>query len=172
MWGEKEDGSSQIADRSWKMKTGKSANRVLTFEDLEAWQRARRLVNSLYTLTRLRSLSKDFRLCSQIQAAAVSIMSNVAEGFERIHLQEKIQFYNVARGSAGEVRSLLYVISDNFGEVAAEAEQLREETNRVGKLVTGLLNSTVRRRGIASQAIFSLLSPISYLLTSISHQLR
>jgi hypothetical protein len=66
-------------------------------------------------LTRLGHLSKDFRLCSQIQAAAVSIMSNVAEGFERSHIQEKIQFYNVARGSVGEVRSLLYVISDNFG---------------------------------------------------------
>ena len=154
------------------MKTGKSGNRVLTFEDLEAWQRARRLVNSLYALTRLGHLSKDFRLCSQIQAAAVSIMSNVAEGFERSHIQEKIQFYNVARGSAGEVRSLLYVISDNFAEAAAEAEDLREETNRVGKLVTGLLSSTVRRRGIASQAIFALLSPISYLLTSISHHLR
>ena len=82
-----------------------------------------------------------------------------------------VECYNVARGSAGEVRSLLYVISDNFAEAAAEAEDLREETNRVGKLVTGLLSSTVRRRGIASQAIFALLSPISYLLTSISQLL-
>ena len=48
-------------------------------------------------------------------------MSNIAEGFERTHLQEKIQFYNIARGSAGEVRSLLYVISDNFPEAEAEA---------------------------------------------------
>ena len=59
------------------MKTDKLASRVLTFEDPESWQRARRLVNSLYALTRIGSLSKDFRLCSQIQAAAVSIMSNV-----------------------------------------------------------------------------------------------
>ena len=153
------------------MKTGKSGNRILTFEDLEAWQRARRLVNLLYALTRLGGLSKDFRLCSQIQAAAVSIMSNVAEGFERTHLQEKIQFDNIARGSAGEVRSLLYVISDNFAEAAAEAKNLLEETNRVEKLITGLLNSTVKRRGIASQALLSLLIPISYLLTSISHHL-
>ena len=153
------------------MKASKSENRVMTFEDLEAWQKARRLVNSLYALTRLGSLSKDFRLCSQIQAAAVSIMSNVAEGFERTHLQEKIQFCNIARGSAGEVRSLLYVISDNFAEAAAEAKNLLEETNSVGKLVTGLLNSTVRRRGIASQALLSLLIPISFLLTPISHRL-
>ncbi len=49
----------------------------MTFEDLEAWQQARRLVNSIYALTRTRELAKDFRLCSQMQSAAVSIMSNV-----------------------------------------------------------------------------------------------
>ena len=130
---------------------------------------ARRLVNAIYVLTRLSKVSGDFRLCSQVQAAAVSIMSNIAEGFERTHLQEKIQFYNVARGSAGEVRSLLYVVSDNFAEATAEAERLRDEVTRVGKLVTGLLNSTVRRRGIVTACDpRSLLSSISYLLTSIS----
>lgn len=149
------------------MKTGIRKDSVFTFEDLEAWQMARQLVNSLYALARLKSLSADFRLCSQFQAAGVSIMSNVAEGFERTHLQEKIQFYNVARGSAGEVRSLLYVVSDNFAEAAPQAECLREEAKKVGKLVSGLLNSTVRRRGIVPRSIVSLLSPISYLLTSI-----
>ena len=135
------------------MKTENRKERVSSFEDLEAWQMARQLVNSLYRLTRLKSLATDFRLCSQVQAAGVSIMSNTAEGFERTHLQEKIQFYNVARASAGEVRSLLYVLSDNFAEAAAEAERLRDEVTRVGKLVTGLLNSTVRRRGIAARGI-------------------
>src|SRR6266446_7880577 len=154
------------------MKTGNWKDRVLSFEDLESWQMSRQLVNSLYRLTRLKSLATDFRLCSQIQAAGVSIMSNTAEGFERTHLQEKIQFYNVARGSAGEVRSLLYVVSDNFAEPAREAERLRDEVTRVGKLVTGLLNSTVRRRGIVPRAILAVLSPISYLLTSISFHLR
>ena len=128
---------------------------------------ARQLVNSLYALARLKSLSKDLRLCSQFQAAGVSIMSNIAEGFERTHLQEKIQFYNVARGSTGEVRSLLYVVSDNFPEASVDSERLREEAKIVGKLVTGLLNSTVRRRSAVSGAILALLTPISYLLTSI-----
>ena len=91
---------------------------------------ARRLVNAIYVLTRLSKVSGDFRLCSQVQAAAVSIMSNIAEGFERTHLQEKIQFYNVARGSAGEVRSLLYVVSDNFVEATGEAERLRDDVSR------------------------------------------
>ena len=132
------------------MKTENRKERISSFEDLEAWQMARQLVNSIYALTRVKSLAVDFRLCSQVQAAGVSIMSNIAEGFERTHLQEKIQFYNVARGSAGEVRSLLYVISDNFAE-AAEAERLRQETTTVGKLVTGLLNSTIRRRGLVAR---------------------
>ena len=60
------------------------------FEDLEAWQQARQLVNEIYSLTRENSsLSKDFGLTGQVQRAAVSIMSNVAEGFERTHLPEK-----------------------------------------------------------------------------------
>ena len=100
------------------------------------------------------------------------ITSQAKEGFERIHLQEKIQFYNVARGSAGEVRSLLYVISDNFTDATAESERLRDELTSVGRLVTGLLNSTVRRRGIAARGIVALLSPITYLLTSICSELR
>jgi hypothetical protein len=79
------------------------------------------------------------------------VTSQAKEGFERRHLQEKIQFYNVARGSSGEVRSLLYVISDNFVEAAGKAERLRQETTTVGKLVTGLLNSTIRRRGFVAR---------------------
>ena len=144
----------------------------MTFEDLEAWQQARQLVNAVYALTRAGDLSKDFRLCSQIQAAAVSIMSNIAEGFERTHLQEKIQFYNVARGSAGEVRSLLYVISDNYARSAAEADRLRESAIGVGKLVSGLLHSTEARKGKLPRTLSILLAPISYLLSSISSHLR
>ncbi len=122
----------------------------MMFEDLEAWQQARLLVNEIYTLTREDStLGKDFGLTGQVQRAAVSIMSNVAEGFERMHLPEKIQFYNTARSSTGEVRSLLYVISDNFPGSAAKAEYLRTTAISVGKLVTGLLRSTESRKGTA-----------------------
>ena len=133
-----------MEDRSWEMegwgmKNEHRKERISSFEDLEAWQMARQLVNAIYALSRIKNLSKDFRLCSQIQSAGISIMSNIAEGFERTHLQEKIQFYNVARGSAGEVRSLLYVISDNFTDATEESERLRDEVTRVGKLVTGLL---------------------------------
>ena len=140
----------------------------MMFEDLEAWQQARHLVNEIYSLTRENSsLSKDFGLTDQVQRAAVSIMSNVAEGFERTHLPEKIQFYNIARGSTGEVRSLLYVISDNYPRSAPVAERLRGTAISVGKLVSGLLRSTERRKGRLPRALSLLLAPISYLLASI-----
>ena len=138
------------------------------FEDLEAWQQARHLVNEIYSLTRENSsLSKDFALTDQVQRAAVSIMSNIAEGFERTHLPEKIQFYNIARGSTGEVRSLLYVISDNYPRSAPVAERLRSTAISVGKLVSGLLRSTEGRKGRLPPAVSLLLVPISYLLASI-----
>src|ERR1017187_1614744 len=135
----------------------------MTFEDLESWQQARQLTRDVYTLTRKDQIARDFGLCGQIQRAAVSIMSNVAEGFERQHIQEKLQFYNVAHGSNGEVRSLTYVIEDSFPQLAADALQLREESVRTGKLVTGLIRSTQSRRSkmlTALSALFSLLSPL------------
>ena len=73
-------------------------------------------------------------------------MTNIAEGFERIHLLEKLQFYNVARGSAGEVRSLLYVVSDNFPGFDQNAEALQTQTVSIGKLLTGLILSTEKRK--------------------------
>jgi four helix bundle protein len=86
----------------------------MTFEDLDSWKHARELVSKIYRLTRSEPLCRDFGICTQLQRAGVSIMSNIAEGFERTHISEKVQFYNVARGSTGEVRSLLYVVEDNF----------------------------------------------------------
>jgi four helix bundle protein len=140
----------------------------MMFEDLEAWQQARHLVNEIYNLTHENSsLRKDFGLTDQVQRTAVSIMSNVAEGFERTHLPEKIQFYNIARGSTGEVRSLLYVISDNYPRSAPEAERLRSSAVSVGKLVSGLLRSTEGRKAKFPRALSLPLAPISYLLVSI-----
>jgi len=121
-------------------------SKVMTFEDLQAWQRARELACGIYALTRAEGVVKDFGLSSQIQRAVVSIMANVAEGFERHHLQEKIQFYNIARGSAGEVRSLLYIIKDCYPKSADSAGQLQEDVVRVGKLVSGLIKSTQDRK--------------------------
>jgi four helix bundle protein len=118
----------------------------MTFEDLESWQKAREMGSKIYDLTRHEPLCRDFGICSQLQRAAVSIMSNIAEGFERVHISEKAQFYNVARGSTAEVRSLLYVVEDNFPKSAPATALLREQVVSVGKLVSGLIRSTEARK--------------------------
>ena len=118
----------------------------MTFEDLDSWQHAREMVSRIYDLTRHEPLCRDFGICTQLQRAGVSIMSNIAEGFERSHLQEKLQFYNVARSSAAEVRSLLYVVEDNFPKSAPATALLREQSVSVGKLVSGLIRSTEARK--------------------------
>jgi four helix bundle protein len=117
----------------------------MTFEDLDAWEKARELVNSVYAMTRDGSLAKDFGLCGQVQRVAVSVMSDVAEGFERTHLAEKLQAYNVARASCGEVRSLLYVIEDNYPGKVSIVRATRAIAGQAGSLVTGLTASTRRR---------------------------
>jgi four helix bundle protein len=117
----------------------------MKFEDLEAWQQARTLVCQVYTLTRSGVLEKDYSLIDQIRRACVSIMSNLAEGFERSHVREKLQAYNIARASCGEVRSLLYVIEDNYPESGIDLASLRTKAAEVGRLISGLLVSTHKR---------------------------
>ena len=122
------------------------ANTVRRFEELDAWQVAREVVNRVYASCRRPPLSRDFGLCSQIQRAAVSTMTNIAEGFERVHVAEKLQFYNIARASTGEVRSLSYVVEDNYANSADDVIALRDDLHRVGCLSTGLIRSTEQRR--------------------------
>ncbi len=117
----------------------------MKFEDLEAWREARALTKDVYALTHVGPIAKDHRLCSQIQAAAVSIMSNVAEGFERTGNQEKLHFYNIARASCGELRSQLYVVEDVYSESAGKTAALRKSADSVGRLISGLIASTRRR---------------------------
>lgn len=80
---------------------------IRTFEDLKTWQQAREMVRNVYTLTRQSPLAEYFALRSQLQRAAVSVMTNIAEGFERSTIPDKLHFFNMARASNGEVRSLL-----------------------------------------------------------------
>ena len=85
---------------------------VKNFEDLEIWKTARRLAQDIYRLTAESKFSKDYRFRDQIRSAVISIMSNIAEGFERGGNQEFVQFLYIAKSSCGEVRSQLYVAVD------------------------------------------------------------
>jgi four helix bundle protein len=137
---------------------------AMKFEDLEAWQEARVVVRRVYALTRTSELKKDFGLCGQVQRSSVSVMTNIAEGFERVGYQEKLNFYNIARASAGETRSLLYVIEDNYLEQAAECAELRNDVARVGRKVTGLISSYKKRNAFVTIGLlFSLSGAASFL---------
>jgi four helix bundle protein len=135
----------------------------MTFEDLEAWKKARELVNAIYAITRRGVLAKDFGLCGRIQRAVVSAMSNIAEGFERRHFAEKLQAYNVARASCGEVRSLLYVIEDNYPLNLDAAGEYRKLVVEVGSLISGLIASTRKRLTAKATAALSLASLVVWI---------
>jgi four helix bundle protein len=83
--------------------------KVRKFEDLEVWQISRDLSVEIYRATQDGKFSRDFGLRDQIRRAAVSVMSNIAEGFDRYSRAEFKQFLSIARGSASEVRSQLHL---------------------------------------------------------------
>lgn len=85
---------------------------ITRFEEIQSWQMSRELTNTVYRLTQLPAFSKDFGLRDQIRRAAVSVMSNIAEGFESRTDIQFINFLGMARASAGEVRSQLYIALD------------------------------------------------------------
>ena len=86
--------------------------KVNSFEDLQVWKDSRIMVKSIYQLTSDGKFSRDFGLREQFQRAAVSIMNNIVEGFERNNNKEYIKFLGYSKGSAGEVSSMLYVATD------------------------------------------------------------
>jgi len=103
------------------------------FEDLLVWQRARALAQSVYTMTRKSPFAKDFGFKDQIQRAAVSVSSNIAEGFERNSSKEFVNFLFIAKGSCGEVRSQIRLACD-LGYVAeAEAKEVIDVCCELGR---------------------------------------
>ncbi len=123
--------------------------KIERFEDIEAWQEARKLVRLVYgAINTSERFRKDFRLVNQIQGAAVSSMSNIAEGFSRKSNKEFIQYLFISKGSAAEVQSHLYVALDQeyisqeiFQEIYAQAE-------KVSKMDSGFikyLNSQLKK---------------------------
>ena len=122
------------------------SSRIEEFEDLIAWQKARELTREVYRVTRQGWFSKDYGLSGQIQRAAVSIMSNIAEGFERGNPREFHQFLSVAKASCAEVRSQLYVALDVGYLDEASFQELMRLAKEAGKVIGGLRVSVERRR--------------------------
>lgn len=106
---------------------------ITRFEDLDVWQTARTLTNRIYELTRSGPFSRDRALSSQIRRAAVSIMSNIAEGFDSRTQSSFIQFLGYARRSAAEVQSQLYVAVDQEYIRQDEFDETYDLANKVSR---------------------------------------
>ena len=113
--------------------------KIKRFEDIESWKKARILVKKIYDVTTVGDFTRDFGLKDQIRKAAVSIVSNIAEGFERGGDKEFCQFLAVAKGSCGEVRAQLYVALDLSYLAQAQFDDLCQLATRVGELISGLM---------------------------------
>jgi four helix bundle protein len=135
------------------MSDEKKKERIDKFEDLIAWQKARELTKEVYQISRQGAFARDFGLAGQIQRASVSIMSNVAEGFERGGRSEFHQFLSVAKASCAEVRSLLYVALDVKYIAKNEFRKIMNKANEVGRVVGGLRASVEKQKKAQSERI-------------------
>ena len=113
---------------------------IRRFEDLDAWKLARELTNEIYRVTSEGAFAQDWGLVNQIRNASVSVMSNIAEGFERDGNKEFCNFLFIAKGSAGEVRSQIYVALDRHYISTEEFEHIYSKASESGRVIAGLAN--------------------------------
>jgi four helix bundle protein len=122
------------------------SKKIEKFEDLIAWQKARKLTSEIYKVTSREKFARDYGLKDQIRRAAVSCMSNLAEGFERGGMVEFHRFLVIAKGSCAELRAQLYVAMDIGYIDAVLFGSLITQAAEVGRIIGGLRASVGRRR--------------------------
>ena len=111
-----------------------------SFEEIISWQKARELNSIIYSLTNFNNaFSKDYGLRDQIRRSSISISSNIAEGFERETTKEFIRFLYIAKASAGEFRSQLYLAFDLKYISLNEFEEIKLMVNEISKLLSGFI---------------------------------
>lgn len=141
--------------------------KIKTFEEIKVWQDARAFVKEIYNLTASEKFKKDYGLREQIQRAAVSILNNISEGFERNNNKEFIKFLLYSKGSAGEIRAMLYVALDiNY---ISDEEFQKYYTNainiitQIANFITYLRKSTIKNRiNIIKSYFLIFLRPIKF----------
>ena len=131
---------------------------IKRFEEIDAWKEAKNLTQMVYGLTEDATFGKDFGLLGQIQRAAVSVMSNIAEGFDSGSKLEFVRFLGYARRSASEVQSHLYVAVDQgyidqkqFTKVYEQAEKTRKLISAFSRYLRGFQPVNSRTRELANQ---------------------
>src|SRR3989442_14307902 len=114
-------------------------NKIERFEYILAWKKARGLNKNIYSVAKVGQFARDFGLRDQIQRASVSIMSNIAEGFERGGDKEFIQFLSHAKGSCGEVKSQLYVALDEAYVTPAQFQEMKSLVVATSRAIPGMM---------------------------------
>jgi four helix bundle protein len=117
--------------------------RIQHFRQLDVWQEAHKLVLMVYEVTKAFPHDERFGLVSQMRRAAVSIPANIAEGFKRRGIRDKIRFYNTSEGSLEELK-YFFILTEDLCYVASN-EDLMAQSRTVGRLLNGLIASTERR---------------------------
>jgi four helix bundle protein len=118
--------------------------KVTRFEDLRAWQRARELTSLVYSVSKNHPFERDFEMRDQIRKAALSVMSNIAEGFDRHRDPEFLYFLRVAKASRGEVRAQIYAAFDQTYVDAEDLETLLAKTAQASGAIRRLQESIER----------------------------
>jgi four helix bundle protein len=121
-------------------------SQIKRFEDLIAWQKARLLTKRIYQYSNRGDFARDFGLRDQIRRASVSIMSNIAEGYERDTTTEYHRFVSIAKSSCAEVRSQLYIAFDVGYLSQVEFDSLLRQAEEVGRIIGGLRAAIARRK--------------------------
>ncbi len=114
------------------------STKIQSFTDLYAWQEGHKSVIMLYTVTKNFPKEEMFGLVSQMRRSAVSVTSNIAEGFSRNTIKDKIQFYCIAQGSLTEIQSQLFIARDVGYLNDEDFDKISKQTVIVHKLITGL----------------------------------
>jgi four helix bundle protein len=118
---------------------GAKMGSIRRFEDLDVWRKSRELVRAVYGLSAQGKFSRDFGLQGQLRRAAVSVMSNIAEGFERGGNKEFLRFLAIAKGSCGEIRSQLYVACDQGYLTQPQFTAVCEGAMEVSRMLAGMM---------------------------------
>jgi four helix bundle protein len=109
------------------------------FEEIECWKRARQLTRRVYEVTNRPAFARDFGLKDQIRRASVSVMSNIAEGYDRSGTAEFVHFLATAKGSAAEVKCQLYVAADQGYIQEDHFIELSALATETGSMIAGLI---------------------------------
>jgi four helix bundle protein len=122
---------------------------IRRFEDIEVWQKARKLTNSIYELTNRKYFNHDFNLRDQMRRASISVMLNIAEGFGRKTDKEFSRFLTQAHGSAAEIQSALYIAIDQGYINQEEFNRMYRISEDVSKMIMNFLRYLLNKRGLS-----------------------